>query len=354
MERLGPGMWYILHMYPVYLTVKRLGDAQNKMSDVFDLLQSIIPCLTCKQHMTDYNLRNSIHANSNLSLWVRTLHNEVNRRMHKRSLTIGSEYMWCQKSIGGGFDADESLNIGRKLWMGLRFVFAATICEGGVSHGRMGMVGRTKVLEQLVDMCSITFPHQPSRQCFSTFCEAHNRHVTFPNQEGDIDYQRNLDSVRTRESLLALARNVDHCMNLQAPPFERTLSSMMTCSDGGYTEADQSAKVLSTPDATQEGLASTSGGASQATVEELGWLDTDHARFMSILPHLTGTRMDMGEELKRGYYVRRVTPLDTVSGVKRNMWVPADTSVTPFYVDETKLPRGHNIAWNASPLMKRE
>ena len=167
MEQVGPGMWYVLHLHPVFLKIEygQLGSKEKtrkSMSDVFDLIYSVIPCLTCKQHMRLYSMQNSIHVCDDFSMWASDLHSDVNRRIGKNILTFAQQYTWCQKCIVGGFGEQENLDVGRKLWKGLLFIFATTL--GG--RLKLSYRCRLQLLSRIARQCHCTFPHLQSRNAF--------------------------------------------------------------------------------------------------------------------------------------------------------------------------------------------
>lgn len=88
MKLLGPGLWHLLHAYPIKYAHLESTDKQayvEGMEALFRNVQDAIPCTTCKTHMSNYSYTHSLSSSNVTShymfSWTITLHNKVNSRL---------------------------------------------------------------------------------------------------------------------------------------------------------------------------------------------------------------------------------------------------------------------------------
>lgn len=92
----GPRFWFTMHtvayFYPDHPTTTDMANAQN----FFESLRTLLPCPGCSVHYTGLLQRFPVyaHLSSRMQLmqWVNTIHNEVNRRLHKPIMSF-DEYL---------------------------------------------------------------------------------------------------------------------------------------------------------------------------------------------------------------------------------------------------------------------
>jgi hypothetical protein len=86
----GPPLWYILHTktfeYSKYPTET---DKKNAI-EYFKNVDTLLPCVICKQHYNNYLLKRPIEYNvstrNDLVMWLADLHNEINAQNGKKVL----------------------------------------------------------------------------------------------------------------------------------------------------------------------------------------------------------------------------------------------------------------------------
>lgn len=314
MEDLGPGMWYLLHMYPVCLKLKNVRDTRRHMSNLYDCIHSLMPCMTCKLHMTQYTLRNSIHVNSNLSLWIGMLHNEVNRRLGKKPVTYMEEYKWCQDCITCSFP-EEGIHLSRQLWHGVRYVMASLLTT--VRH--LSTISKLEMLYELLEVCETTYPNMACRDSLKSCREEFFKHLSNPGTEAKGKYAASiiqLDSDINRLLKTGQAAEVSNITDLLLLP--------------GKSE-DAVAQSHRSPDVEIVGPLKRplSGGSGEFKSEE--------DMFNRMMPLISGRPMDMSSELQAGYFDREAQMEGKI--LRQNMWIPSDPTKKPFYVKEVSHTR---------------
>jgi len=78
----GASLWRILHTMAEY----------SLWNNLLHLLNTYIPCVQCRQHFSSYLQNNPVDVSDRgaLSLWMFTLHNDVNGRLGKPQLDYSS------------------------------------------------------------------------------------------------------------------------------------------------------------------------------------------------------------------------------------------------------------------------
>lgn len=104
MVRLGPGIWYSLHILSLDSDTE---EKQHSMCETMKVLFSSLPCGKCRGHATEYYRNNNPQdyigktyktrggmTKPSLAIfyYVWEMHNSVNNRLGKREWTFGSVY----------------------------------------------------------------------------------------------------------------------------------------------------------------------------------------------------------------------------------------------------------------------
>jgi len=107
-EFFGPSMWKTLHSIAWNYGADPhtpTETEQKEITDFFNLLTNLIPCPQCRTHYKNYIIEHLIDPSSrvNLTKWLHTLHNDVNRRTGKMELSYedhSKDYNeWNSKTI---------------------------------------------------------------------------------------------------------------------------------------------------------------------------------------------------------------------------------------------------------------
>ena len=85
----GASLWRILHTMAEYSDKSSVVSLWNNL---LHLLNTYIPCVQCRQHFSSYLQNNPVDVSDRgaLSLWMFTLHNDVNGRLGKPQLDYSS------------------------------------------------------------------------------------------------------------------------------------------------------------------------------------------------------------------------------------------------------------------------
>lgn len=85
----GASLWRILHTMAEY---SDKSSAVSLWNNLLHLLNTYIPCDQCRQHFSSYLQNNPVDVSDRgaLSLWMFTLHNDVNGRLGKPQLDYSS------------------------------------------------------------------------------------------------------------------------------------------------------------------------------------------------------------------------------------------------------------------------
>lgn len=85
----GASLWRILHTMAEYSDKSSVVSLWNNL---LHLLNTYIPCDQCRQHFSSYLQNNPVDVSDRgaLSLWMFTLHNDVNGRLGKPQLDYSS------------------------------------------------------------------------------------------------------------------------------------------------------------------------------------------------------------------------------------------------------------------------
>ena len=79
-ERVGRGMWLMLHML-----AERYKDSPMIFLDILtDSVEKVLPCPICKGDARDYIHKNPITPKTFPPLWICTFHNRVNLNLRKQ------------------------------------------------------------------------------------------------------------------------------------------------------------------------------------------------------------------------------------------------------------------------------
>lgn len=98
----GSKFWFTMHtvayFYPDEPTVDEMAHAKN----FYESLRSLLPCPGCAQHYGELLRKHPIdeHVKYRMSLitWVNMIHNEVNRRLGKKIVTV-EEYLMMNRNL---------------------------------------------------------------------------------------------------------------------------------------------------------------------------------------------------------------------------------------------------------------
>lgn len=90
----GQYLWRTLHSLN-YLYPENIAN-NNQMKDLYKelyiTLVNIIPCSVCKRHynkkLQQNHITNNLHSKEVLIIWLNNIHNEVNRSLNKKVVTI--------------------------------------------------------------------------------------------------------------------------------------------------------------------------------------------------------------------------------------------------------------------------
>lgn len=102
-EFFGPSMWKTLHSI-AWTYDHPTPEYQKKAKEFFKLIGDFIPCPSCAAHYKKYLKNNPVQAGSKDKLvqWVFDLHNDVNRRSHKPTLSFDEhqrDYQWTTEDV---------------------------------------------------------------------------------------------------------------------------------------------------------------------------------------------------------------------------------------------------------------
>jgi hypothetical protein len=86
----GPHVWRMLHLFGFSYPHKPSEVYQKHMKEMIENLLPILPCPACAMHAAGYLKRNPVNVESRdtLTTWLNTFHNDVNKRLGKRTFTI--------------------------------------------------------------------------------------------------------------------------------------------------------------------------------------------------------------------------------------------------------------------------
>lgn len=337
METLGPGMWYLLHMYPVCLTLKKVTNDRQRMMELYECIQDLMPCISCKLHMVDYSLRNSIHFNSNLSIWIGMLHNEVNRRIEKKPVTYMEEYKWCQDCITCSMP-DDGLHVSRKLWMGIRYVLASIL----TTVKCMSATSKVDMVSKILDVCHVSFPSSICRESFKDFSIELTRIM-------GKDGRPILEVCAT--CIADLDATVGKLLQMGFTPQDSTLEGMLKISESAGQSEESLDAAQQLPLQNQKGRPfknslqhlhhDTNSNKKKKKKrgrdtgsQETGEFQSGEDMFQRMMPLISGNPMNMYEELEAGFFDREADDEGRI--LKQNMWIPSDTRMKPFYVNEVQ------------------
>jgi hypothetical protein len=92
-EEWGPSFWKTSHYVTFAYPENPTDEDKINVKKYFEILQYILPCENCREHykknLKNYPLTDNILSSKhNLISWLVDLHNEVNRRSHKKEMTL--------------------------------------------------------------------------------------------------------------------------------------------------------------------------------------------------------------------------------------------------------------------------
>ena len=90
----GQYLWRTLHslnyLYPE--DIDKNHQIKDLYKELYITLVNIIPCSVCKRHykkkLQQNHITNNLHSKEILILWLNNIHNEVNRSLNKKIVTI--------------------------------------------------------------------------------------------------------------------------------------------------------------------------------------------------------------------------------------------------------------------------
>lgn len=84
----GNSLWELIHTISFKYTVNK----KNNYNLFFNLLKNIIPCEKCRNHyiyyFNKYKIQNFLNNHNDLIKWVNNLHNDVNKRLYKKTYSL--------------------------------------------------------------------------------------------------------------------------------------------------------------------------------------------------------------------------------------------------------------------------
>lgn len=97
-EEWGPKLWDILHTFSYNYSDNPTEEEKLNAKNFFGSISLLLPCDFCKNHCHQFILSNPpiIDTKNNLINWVLLLHNNVNRRLHKKT--------WTREELDNKFD----------------------------------------------------------------------------------------------------------------------------------------------------------------------------------------------------------------------------------------------------------
>lgn len=100
MEIWAPPTWASIHSYPVTYTYEKKDD----MKRFLVLITLLLCCIKCrgnaKKELIKLPIDNYLKDNETLFLWTWTLHDDVNRRLHKESVPYQKAKDWYFSRVG--------------------------------------------------------------------------------------------------------------------------------------------------------------------------------------------------------------------------------------------------------------
>ena len=86
----GPSLWHFLHTISFNYPVKPLRSDKKHYKEFMYSLKHILPCKYCRDNLNDYYKKYPLHANhlkdrDSFSKYIYRLHEDVNKRLHKKS-----------------------------------------------------------------------------------------------------------------------------------------------------------------------------------------------------------------------------------------------------------------------------
>ena len=127
MNKLGPGMWYTMHMYPLCLDISKRENSKDAMMEMFTFVQDVIPCEACRIHMKEFAVLNSIYSDISSSNWINALHGTVSSRLGKQVFTEIKSCQWYTRLITCALDPEEQNAMARQVWPGMAFLISSAL-----------------------------------------------------------------------------------------------------------------------------------------------------------------------------------------------------------------------------------
>lgn len=87
----GPSFWFVLHTVSLNYPDRPTYVEKRTHHDFYRVVQDILPCVTCRQHYKElsaqYPIGPFLTSKKALVTWVTMIHNQVNKRLGKATLT---------------------------------------------------------------------------------------------------------------------------------------------------------------------------------------------------------------------------------------------------------------------------
>ena len=115
----GNGLWNFLHSSSYAAPTKRRSDS---LGSFFENLGSMIPCPDCQKHYDDFYLTRGPPTNSNLSEWIVDLHNNVNKRIGKKTMTYKEARDYWVGGSGGGCGCPHNASVTSSKYFNVIFI----------------------------------------------------------------------------------------------------------------------------------------------------------------------------------------------------------------------------------------
>ena len=88
----GPVLWTTMHIVTLGYSPMPTEEEKAAAIQFFESLVFMIPCPICrehyKMHIEKYPVRNAVGSRDMLIYWVFSVHNEVNKQLKKKELTV--------------------------------------------------------------------------------------------------------------------------------------------------------------------------------------------------------------------------------------------------------------------------
>lgn len=98
----GSKFWFTMHTIAFFYPENPTQDEMAHAKNFFESLKVLLPCPGCASHYSDllksFPIYGAVTSRMNLMIWVNKIHNEVNKRIGNRIVTI-DEYLLMNKHL---------------------------------------------------------------------------------------------------------------------------------------------------------------------------------------------------------------------------------------------------------------